>query len=1348
MKNRYFINKLGLINFWYYDIEEFELSNGNLLLRGSNGSGKSVTMQSFLPLLLDGNKSPERIDPFGTKARTIANYLLDEDDNEKTAYLYMEFKKGEAENYITLGMGLKAIKNKPVQSCYFILSDGRRIGKDLFLYKDAGDLIPLTKKQLENEMGKGNFYTESQKTYMENVNKYLFGFDDIEAYEELLNLLISIRSPKLSKDFKPTEIYKILTDSLKVLSDEDLRPISDSMENMDSLKDALDENKRSYKAANNIKYHYDRYNTIILLEKSRELVNSYNRLTEAIKSKDNKSKKYKKYSKEIDATAIELQEKENEVNIAEEKYEKLIKRDEYKNKKELEEIKLRLEDNKKYKIQKEKSLDEKKSKCREYEIEVKAAWDNKESSFKKLKENIIELEDLAEEINLQECIGISNNGIENITLEALEQYEKSIYKFEVKLREVEEYFKEYENQKNRVIEATKEVDILSKNYDEEKKNMERVEELNITEKENYKVNINSILKVNKLYTLEEEEKLKIFKAVDEINDYSQIQECKNILQEFLNGKVNERNACINIENKIINDYEKEINSIKKEIVELKNNKEIEPERSEETKRNRERLKSLGIEFIPMYKALDFKKDVSDEVKGYIESSLINMGLLDALIIDPKDKKIAMEFEDNMEDKYIFSNPNLMSFNLSNILCVDKELKSKDIFTEIDNVLQSIFLENSGSTYLDEKGYYKMGILGGKSKNNYTQRFIGEASRKRHREELILEKESEINEIDLLLNKHKKSIEVLNLDIEILNSEYNKLPNTDSINEALKLVKEIENNLKNLDNDIIRMKNKEFEEKKKLNEIKIKITDKIRGIEEFNSLKLVQDALDAVYDYKNQLMNSKVNLNSFKNTLNLLKTKEEVLESILKDVDDIYYDINNLSRKINEDSIKILTIEEALSKVDMSQIEGEIDNCLKVKRENPKIIKELSNALGVKKSRTENLEKEINELITEIEEKDKLFKLYEKIFDEEYSLQYVNEKEEGNIVKICEKLIDDLSKDNEKNREFYSNNITESINKNSADLREYALKEITLFNDEESGNDNKWLRQRRDFKWKIQGKDVNLLVLIEEIKHSIDELELLISEEERKVFEEVLMNTISQKVQAKIYQSNNWVKKINELMNSMDTSSSLKLNLSWVPKKSDSEGQLDISKLVDILQRGDRNKESDLKSLAKHFSQKVKEELRKYEGSGEARNYHSIIKDVLDYRKWYEFKLYYVKNNERKKELTNNAFFQFSGGEKAMSMYIPLFSAIYARYEKGRNDCPRIISMDEAFAGVDENNIRDMFRLLKELELDYILNSQILWGDYDTVDNLAICELIREENDDVVSVLKYLWNGKEKVLLDE
>lgn len=103
----------------------------------------------------------------------------------------------------------------------------------------------------------------------------------------------------------------------------------------------------------------------------------------------------------------------------------------------------------------------------------------------------------------------------------------------------------------------------------------------------------------------------------------------------------------------------------------------------------------------------------------------------------------------------------------------------------------------------------------------------------------------------------------------------------------------------------------------------------------------------------------------------------------------------------------------------------------------------------------------------------------------------------------------------------------------------------------------------------------------------------------------------------------------------------------------------------------------------------------------------------------------------------------------MAMYVPLFSAVNARYEAAGKESARILSLDEAFAGVDEQNIRDMFRLLNELDLSYIVNSQILWGDYDTVDSLAISELIRPDNADFVTVLRYHWNGKvRKLVMDD
>ena len=83
MNSRWQANKIGLINFWYYDEQEFPFVKGRMLLRGSNGSGKSVTMQSVVPLLLDGNMSPERLDPFGSRDRKMSSYLLEENDGRE-----------------------------------------------------------------------------------------------------------------------------------------------------------------------------------------------------------------------------------------------------------------------------------------------------------------------------------------------------------------------------------------------------------------------------------------------------------------------------------------------------------------------------------------------------------------------------------------------------------------------------------------------------------------------------------------------------------------------------------------------------------------------------------------------------------------------------------------------------------------------------------------------------------------------------------------------------------------------------------------------------------------------------------------------------------------------------------------------------------------------------------------------------------------------------------------------------------------------------------------------------------------------------------------------------------------
>ena len=135
MNTRWHLNRAGIINFWLYDEAEFIFSSGRLILRGANGSGKSVTMQSLIPLVLDGDKRPWRLDPFGSRDRRIEYYLLGEADSnifDRTGYLYLEFAQPEEERYLTIGIGLRARRSSPVNFWGFAITDNRRIGRICF----------------------------------------------------------------------------------------------------------------------------------------------------------------------------------------------------------------------------------------------------------------------------------------------------------------------------------------------------------------------------------------------------------------------------------------------------------------------------------------------------------------------------------------------------------------------------------------------------------------------------------------------------------------------------------------------------------------------------------------------------------------------------------------------------------------------------------------------------------------------------------------------------------------------------------------------------------------------------------------------------------------------------------------------------------------------------------------------------------------------------------------------------------------------------------------------------------------------------------------------------------------
>ena len=333
------------------------------------------------------------------------------------------------------------------------------------------------------------------------------------------------------------------------------------------------------------------------------------------------------------------------------------------------------------------------------------------------------------------------------------------------------------------------------------------------------------------------------------------------------------------------------------------------------------------------------------------------------------------------------------------------------------------------------------------------------------------------------------------------------------------------------------------------------------------------------------------------------------------------------------------------------------------------------------------------------------------FEEELDLKLILNRE-GRTVYECAREAVKILRESDKNRE--PGELLQALHtvylKHNGSLASYGTSMEECFGDT---GDIDAVRKRVRIISTWNGKKVYLEEFYNILKTAIEETELLIQKKDRELFEDILSQTISQQLTDRIAESRKWAKDMSKLMQEIDTSMGLRFSLEWKPCKADNEKELDTADLEQILLR-DRELLTldDIEKVAGHFRSKIRAEKAKLEETGTIINYMELVR----------------------------------GGEKAMAMYVPLFGAVNAQYKKADNkDHPRIIALDEAFAGVDDKNIKSMFELVHKLDFDYIMNSQALWGCFETVKGLRIAELHRPENSQVVSVIRYTWNGHERIL---
>lgn len=1336
MQERWRMNKLGFVNFWLYDWEEFPFSEGRLLLRGENGAGKSVTTQSFIPFMLDGDLRPYRLDSFGSKDRKMSYYLLGEDKEESTGYLYLEFIKPEHRLYRTLVVGLRARRSSSsVEFWGFCLSDGRRIGtgpEDFALFETKGSQhISLTRQEVHNRFGDGENWVERGSDYKQMVNRMLFGCAEMEQYDRLLRLLIQLRKPKLSKDFSPRLVQEILNASLQPLSEEDIAPMVNSMEKMDTIQHRLEALGQSLQEARLLRNEYTRYNQYVLGKKGQYYL-------AARQFTQQRQTEVKSLEDKVALTQQALEEARAGHQEAEQQVGELSRQLEV--------------------LREGSDLDSavrRKEECRRQAAQQQEAVE-REQNKEQRKQNALDAKE-RERLQAERCCADQQELLERNFRELAEQNEELRYprhpadlqavdfrqeqpeiaSFAIRLRKAAELLR-------RKAEALQQLDRYQQDQDDAAQALSHAQ----TEREEARRTVGTMRdelseafaaleEPTQVFCLRHEEVMALFAQVTAYEGLAQEQE----MQKILNGALQRLSAPLAQEYAILDrqqkDSQQQLNELAARRRELENQKDLPPARSEAVQATRAYLRERGVPHASFYELVDFVPDLPPQRRALLEAQLADAGILDALVVPPETRK---------------EMPELLAEHPDHFLCLEdlspaaaplplQPEQNLPPWADIAGILSCLSEQPEGHAWFAADGRYRQGVLQGQSVTQHPAGYIGASARRANRERQIQalarqmeEKQQELEEIRERLYQNETAQRQLQ-------QAYEARPTTADLATALDLAAkqqtEVERRERTLDDCMQQVQ----QQQKKLADLRAEILPLTRGLPYEQDAATYGQMVDLCEEYREQYR-----------TISEGKEKLELWQSRVLDLDQqldaLSEDLLACTDRVRRQQAEQRKTKAALEELERYLAQPEVQALTQK-------LEELNGALTLAQKQYHDTDTQIqlrqNDLDHQGPDLTRKKRDLENAIGDEETLRQIFEEElcrgpgqpgrgEEPLWRQAEAARDHIR---QKDRNLGPEDLRTSLEKNmriaSTLNTTYRIGIQPLFSSEEGR-----LRSRVCIELYLDGQRLDLLDFIRRLEGQREAEEQLLSREDRRLFETILNQTIITKLSHRINSSQEWTQRMSGIMEQLNTSMGLRFSLVWKGKPADQQKELDTGELLKLLRKdpalmGD----ADRQKITDHFRAKINRARERSQMEATPATYSELMREALDFRNWFTFRLFYQKGGaekQAKKELTDSAFNSFSGGEKAMAMYVPLFAALAAQYIPAGKEAPQLMALDEAFAGVDETNIESMFALVHELGFDYIMNSQALWGCYPAVSSLNIAELWRPQNAQIVTVLRYHWDG--------
>ncbi|MEU9890147.1 TIGR02680 family protein [Sphaerisporangium sp. NPDC051011] len=1322
--------RAGLVDMFYYDVEEFHFHDGRLLLRGNNGTGKSKVLALTLPFLLDGELAPHRVEPDGDRQKRMEwNLLLGgkHPHPERLGYAWLEFGRRAAdgaEEFRTIGCGLKAVKDRGIVRHWFFVTP-QRPGAELRLLSGTG--VVLTREKLREAVeGHGMVYDRAAD-YRRAVDEALFGLGE-HRYEALVNLLIQLRQPQLSK--KPDEklLSRALTEALPPLSPALTATVADAFRGLDEERDALRGLEEARKAATDFLHHYRRYAAIAAKRKAAVPRLAHSRYEHLGRDLGEAEARHAAAEEELAAARQLLEELAAQRNVLEARREALRQSPEMRDAERLKQTGEEAGRLAGHAQRCEQERDRLAAETQRHEQRARTALDKADQAARELDQARHQVLDSARAAAFEPAhLAIADWHAPEDPVRARREAEALATRHEQAIGELQRLIDALGHARSRLEAARAEVDRLTGE-------LQAAAERIATAEQATGAATAALVNAYALYLADLTEL-----RLDDPDEVLAALESWAVSADGPNPAAiavddAARNATDTL-GRLGAELEAELRAARQTAASLTDEMarlEAGGHDAPPAPHTRAADTRVGRPGAPLWKVVDFAAAVPPDHRAGLEAALEAAGILDAWIT-PAGTLLAED------DTAIVAGEPLPGPSCATVLrpAVDRADPQAAALSDaaVQAVLAGIGLGSGGATWVAVDGRWANGVLAGSWRKDAAHH-IGEGAREAARRARLAALRAELDQVSQRIDRLGADLDALAERRRQLAAEHRALPADAPLREAhVKLATEHERR-REIDAQHTRAGRVVLERQGDLEAADARVA------EFAGDVGLPADPA-ALAEVKNAVAGYRLALARFWPAEQAQRTAREAAGEAADDLDRTRARLG-----------------------DAAELAGTARAEADAAAETYRALAETAGAA------VEELFRRLDQVDLELRERASAEGTARR--DEQTALEKRG-KAEGKRDTLREQIKDATTDREVAVREFQAFAATGLLRVALPDLEvpdtdgEWAATPTVLLArtvnaelESVDDADGPWDRVQKKVAEEhkllsdamarhghsvgltlrdgimivdvvFQGHSRDVPGLAAALAEETEQRAALLSAREREILENHLLNEVAGTLHELIARAESEVREMNSELESRPTSTGMRLRLVWKTAKNAPEG---LERVRDKLRQTVDAWSLDDRSAVGAFLQ---DRIAREHADNPAAGWTEALTKALDYRAWHEFAIQRLQDGQWR-AATGPA----SGGERVLAASVPLFAAASAHYKSAGNPhAPRLVALDEAFAGVDDDSRAKCLGLLATFDMDVVMTSEREWGCYPQVPGLAICQLSRRDGIDAVLVTPWRWDGHER-----